>query len=118
MSREASQPGSLSRENAEHYRWGDDCDGWHLVKSDDLSVIEELIPSGAAEARQPESPAVFLHSRGRSVDGSCGSNHLTACRRGNPRIARNASPDQQSVIQRRTLSRDLTPPSHGDRFTE
>jgi hypothetical protein len=24
----------VSRENAEHYRWGDDCDGWHLVKSE------------------------------------------------------------------------------------
>lgn len=38
-----------SIKNAEHYIWGDKCDGWHLLKSDALSVIEEKIPSGAAE---------------------------------------------------------------------
>jgi mannose-6-phosphate isomerase-like protein (cupin superfamily) len=41
----------VCRENAEHYRWGTDCDGWHLVKDERLSVIEELMPPGAAEAR-------------------------------------------------------------------
>ena len=37
-----------SRETAEHYKWGGaggaDCDGWHLVKTAELSVIEELMP--------------------------------------------------------------------------
>ena len=42
---------SVSRDNAEHYRWGDDCDGWHLVKDKQLSVIEEFMPPGAAEVR-------------------------------------------------------------------
>ncbi len=32
MAKEVIRSGSVSRENAEHYRWGDDCDGWHLVK--------------------------------------------------------------------------------------
>ncbi len=41
----------LSRENAEHYRWGDDCDAWWLVKDPNLTVIEELMPPGAAEIR-------------------------------------------------------------------
>jgi mannose-6-phosphate isomerase-like protein (cupin superfamily) len=36
---------------AEHYRWGGNCDGWHLLKHDDLSVIRERVPPGAAEAR-------------------------------------------------------------------
>jgi len=31
----------ISRENAEHYVWGDSCDGWHLVRDSDLSVGEE-----------------------------------------------------------------------------
>jgi mannose-6-phosphate isomerase-like protein (cupin superfamily) len=43
--------GSVSRENAEHYRWGVDCDGWHLVKDSQLSVIEEFMPPGSAEIR-------------------------------------------------------------------
>jgi mannose-6-phosphate isomerase-like protein (cupin superfamily) len=34
-----------------HYAWGEVCDGWHLVWSDDLSVIEERMPPGSAEQR-------------------------------------------------------------------
>lgn len=52
MANEAQpRPGCVSRENAEHYRWGNDCDGWHLVKDSGLSVIEEFMPPGAAEVR-------------------------------------------------------------------
>ena len=43
--------GAVSRENAEHYRWGADCDAWYRVKDPQLSVIEELMPPGAAEIR-------------------------------------------------------------------
>ena len=35
--------------NAEHYLWGDGCDGWHLLKRDDVSVIQEHLPAGCAE---------------------------------------------------------------------
>jgi len=42
---------TVSRENAEHYRWGDDCDAWYLVKDPQLHVIEEVMPPGAAEIR-------------------------------------------------------------------
>ncbi len=38
-----------SIENAEHYVWGAVCDGWHLLKRDDISVIQERVPAGAAE---------------------------------------------------------------------
>ncbi|WP_028401940.1 cupin domain-containing protein [Ectobacillus panaciterrae] len=41
----------ISKENAEHYIWGGKCDGWHLVKQDDLSVIHERMPSGTLEVR-------------------------------------------------------------------
>lgn len=34
---------------AEHYRWGGVCDGWHLLKHPQLSVIRERVPPGAAE---------------------------------------------------------------------
>ena len=37
--------------SAEHYCWGDGCDGWHLLKRDDLSVIRGRVPPGAAEVR-------------------------------------------------------------------
>ncbi len=41
----------VSVENAEHYVWGGACDGWHLLRTPDLSVIQERVPPGAAEAR-------------------------------------------------------------------
>jgi mannose-6-phosphate isomerase-like protein (cupin superfamily) len=39
----------ISIENAEHYIWGGNCDGWHLLNRDDMSVIEERVPAGSAE---------------------------------------------------------------------
>ena len=44
-----TSPPVISRNNAEHYVWGTGCDGWHLVKDSDLSVIEECMPPGASE---------------------------------------------------------------------
>ncbi len=41
----------ISRENAEHYTWGEGCDGWHLSKSQALSVIHERVPFGSSEVR-------------------------------------------------------------------
>ena len=41
----------VSREGAEHFNWGAVCDGWHLAKSDNLSVIQERVPSGASEVK-------------------------------------------------------------------
>ena len=39
----------ISIENAEHYVWGEVCDGWHFLKRDDMSVIQERLPAGGAE---------------------------------------------------------------------
>ncbi len=39
----------ISTENAEHYIWGEKCDGWHLLKRGDMSVIQERVPAGGAE---------------------------------------------------------------------
>ncbi len=40
---------AISRANAEHYTWGQGCDGWYLVKDDQLTVIQERMPPGTAE---------------------------------------------------------------------
>ena len=39
----------ISIENAEHYIWGEVCDGWHLLKRDDISIIQERVPAGGTE---------------------------------------------------------------------
>lgn len=49
-----------SRESAEHYTWGDSCDGWRLLSRDDLLVIEERIPPGEGEVPH-------FHSRARQL---------------------------------------------------
>lgn len=36
---------------AEHYKWGNGSDGWHLLKSDSLSIIQERVTSGECEQR-------------------------------------------------------------------
>jgi hypothetical protein len=50
-----------SAETAEYYKWGcpdrSECDGWHLVRTADLSIIEELMPPGGKEERHSHSRA-------------------------------------------------------------
>lgn len=40
---------AISIQNAEHYIWGEVYDGWHLLKRDDMSVIQERVPAGGTE---------------------------------------------------------------------
>jgi len=52
----------VSRQTASHYKWGgpngDECDGWHLVRTPYLSIIEELMPPSTREVRH-----FHVHSR-------------------------------------------------------
>jgi quercetin dioxygenase-like cupin family protein len=48
----------VSAANAEHYVWGGVCDGWRLLRGENLSVIEERMPPGAEEQRH-------FHARAR-----------------------------------------------------
>lgn len=44
-------PFLVSKETAEHYTWGKECEAWHLLKNPQLSVIEEVVPPGISEVR-------------------------------------------------------------------
>lgn len=35
--------------NSEHYTWGNNCDGWRLLQSDNMSIIEERMPAHTRE---------------------------------------------------------------------
>jgi mannose-6-phosphate isomerase-like protein (cupin superfamily) len=39
----------VSINHAEHYIWGENCDGWRLLQRGDISVIQERVPAGGAE---------------------------------------------------------------------
>ncbi|WP_010275732.1 cupin domain-containing protein [Paenibacillus senegalensis] len=41
----------ISKNNAEHYIWGNNCDGWRLVDEEEQSIIHECMPPGTSEIR-------------------------------------------------------------------
>jgi adenylylsulfate kinase len=43
--------GITNNREAQHYTWGSQCDGWHLVQRPRLSVIEEKMPPGTSEVK-------------------------------------------------------------------
>ena len=111
----------ISTKSAEHYKWGgpqgNTCDGWHLVKTPDLSVIEELLPPNASEVRHSHVRARqffyvlegeltlevehhdFVLRSGEGLEISPGQNHQA--------INRSDKPTRILVTSQ--------PPSHGDR---
>ena len=110
----------MSRENAEHYRWGVDCDAWYLVNDEQLSVIEEFMPPGAAEIRHHHEKAqqffyilsgeVIIEVEGETTLVQAGSG--VRILPGKRHQIRNPSsgPVRLLVISH--------PHSHGDRFNE
>lgn len=70
----------VSVENAPHYQWGHQCDGWRLTQSDRLSVIEERMPPGAKETRHAHQHSeqffyILLGDAIIEIDGA--SHHLS-----------------------------------------
>lgn len=108
---------AISKSNAEHYTWGDHCDGWHLVKNQQLSVIRERMPAGTTEVRHFHHHAqqFFYILAGQAVMEVDGRLIILTAGEGiwiPPRTShqmRNESGDQ---VQFLVISQ---PPSHGDR---
>ncbi|MEO6904050.1 MAG: cupin domain-containing protein [Bacteroidia bacterium] len=40
----------ICKNNSEHYIWGQQAEGWHLLKTDTLSIIQERMPVGTTES--------------------------------------------------------------------
>jgi len=114
------QPAAVSRDNAEHYRWGHECDGWYLVKDKQLSVIEEFMPPGAAEIRHHHERAqqffyilngeVLMEINGETALIRAGSGIRVLP--GTRHQIRNPSSEAVRFL---VISQ---PPSHGDRIDE
>jgi len=103
--------------NAEHYVWGNQCDGWHLLKSDTLSVIQERMPPNTAEQYHYHHKAqqVFYILKGQAtfnIDGKVvvvnagESIHITALTKHS--ISNQNSEDLSIIV----ISE---PKAHGDR---
>jgi mannose-6-phosphate isomerase-like protein (cupin superfamily) len=48
---------AISKANAEHYTWGQGCDGWYLVKNDQMTIIHERMPPRTAETLHKHAQA-------------------------------------------------------------
>ncbi|MGH9481729.1 MAG: cupin domain-containing protein [Terriglobales bacterium] len=108
--------------SAEHYKWGGskgtDCDGWHLVKTPELSVIEELIPSGRSEARHSHRYArQFFYVLDGELTMEVGHRIFTL--RGGQGIEVSPGQEHQALNKSASLTRLLVisqPPGQGDRL--
>ena len=45
----------ITKANSEAYDWGEKCKGWHLVNTNELSVIQELMPPDTQEVKHKHS---------------------------------------------------------------
>ncbi len=109
---------TVSKENAEHYQWGEQCDGWHLVKSKNLSVIQERVPPGCSEVRHlhKESEQFFFVLSGCAILEVNGETFELKENHGF--YVPNNTPHQLSNRSQTDLHFIVTsaPSSHGDRF--
>jgi mannose-6-phosphate isomerase-like protein (cupin superfamily) len=109
----------ISRNGARHYQWGTGCDGWHLVKRDELSVIQEQMSPSTSEARHYHTKArqFFFVLSGTAVFEIAGKREVLRRHEGAeiapgvPHQIANASEDNLEFI---VISH---PASHGDGFS-
>jgi mannose-6-phosphate isomerase-like protein (cupin superfamily) len=117
LARIESDAEAISKSTAEHYMWGNGCDGWHLVRNPQLSVIEERMPAGTAELRHFHHHAqqffyvlagkAVMEVDGRSIVMTAGEGVWIPA--GTSHQMKNESGDEVRFL---VISQ---PPSHGDR---
>jgi mannose-6-phosphate isomerase-like protein (cupin superfamily) len=114
----------ISAATAEHYTWGgphrDESDGWHLVRTRELSIIEESMPPGASETRHHHLLArqffyvleglLTLEIAGAPVELGPGQGIEIAPGEPHQAFNRGESPVRFLVTSQ--------PPSHGDRVED
>lgn len=108
---------TVSTANAAHYVWGRQCDGWHLLEGDDLSVIEERMPPGTAEVRHRHAQArqFFYVLDGEATLELDGVAHRLGARQGlhvPPGAAHQMRNETDAELRFLVIS---SPRSHGDR---
>jgi mannose-6-phosphate isomerase-like protein (cupin superfamily) len=107
----------ISPTTAAHYKWGEHCDGWHLVRSPSLSVIQERMPPGTREQRHRHAQArqFFFVLHGELVVEVAGTRHVLQPGFGleiQPGLAHTAMNESAMDVAFLVISQ---PPSHGDR---
>jgi mannose-6-phosphate isomerase-like protein (cupin superfamily) len=104
--------------NAKHYSWGDGCDGWYLLESPEMTIIQERMPPGAAEKmhRHSRSRQFFYVLSGLATMIHDGASTTLQAGDGleiEPGVAHQISNDGGAPLEIIVTSQ---PPSHGDRI--
>lgn len=108
-----------SIQNSEHYKWGNNCDGWHLLKTDGLSVIQEKMPAQTSEQLHfhTHSQQLFYVLSGTAtfeIEGTAvtvQAGESLHVEKGSKHLIKNQS---EEVLEFLVVSE---PKSHGDRTT-
>lgn len=107
----------VSTQNSPHYSWGDRCDGWHLVRSPGLSVIQERMPAATAEVRHRHGRArqffyVLAGELTLEIEGVTSALLVGQGCEVAPGIAHQVLNRSGAVVDFLVISQ---PPAHGDR---
>ena len=107
----------ISKDSAEHYVWGSGCDGWHLVKRGEVSIIHERMPPGTAEVRHYHQAAwqFFFVLAGTATLEIGGKREILQAQQGvevPAGVAHQMRNDSETDVEFIVISQ---PPSHGDR---
>lgn len=108
----------ISTNTAEHYIWGERCEGWFLLKSNDVHVILESMPPGTSEVMHyhRKSKQLFYVLRGELTmqmglsQVRIPTGHAVVVEPVTEHQARNESPEPVEFM---VIS---CPASHGDRL--
>ena len=107
----------VTTDTAEHYVWGNQCDGWHLLRSPNVSVITDRMPPGTSEVahHHAKSQQLFFVLSGELVLESDGVRHVLHARESAhvpPHLVHQAINNSAEPVEFLVISE---PPSHGDR---
>ncbi|MEO7361577.1 MAG: cupin domain-containing protein [Gemmatimonadaceae bacterium] len=107
----------ITTDVAEHYVWGSQCDGWHLVRTPSLSVLAERMPPNTSEVahRHHVAQQFFFVLSGELVIESAGTRHVLHAREGAhvpPHVVHQALNLSAAPVEFLVISE---PPSHDDR---
>jgi len=120
MNSDSAKETVTSKESAEHYTWGDGCDGWRLVDRAELSVIHERMPPGTAEVRHYHQSArqFFFVLSGLATMDVGGARHALRAQQGieiAPGAPHQISNDSDADVEFLVISQ---PTTRGDRVVE
>ncbi|HEX2984678.1 MAG TPA: cupin domain-containing protein [Ignavibacteriales bacterium] len=108
---------AINESNAAHYKWGDSCDGWHFLQTNDLAVIKEKMPPHTAERLHYHEKArqFFFILSGEAVFEIEGKRYKAAANEGmhiEPKAKHKIINESGSDLKFIVISQ---PESHGDR---